>query len=254
MDIGRPGWSETWRVLAYTLAIALGFIALGRLQSAVISGIASRELLGRAGLVESTEGTAALLREAAQIAANARAVSARLPAGHKLAAFRMGYELGYVSELTGSVSRSNPELRAKVQTLADAHIATSQAMARALGVQAEAALPVRTLQEFGDLAQRVDSDEDGAAARIERQLSTQHRHLYLLGAQLGLEAARIETTGGQMSLPPAKSIMRHATLAGVAPALWQPLARMPRDETPAQVLARYRDALNALGAELARAG
>jgi hypothetical protein len=166
----------------------------------------------------------------------------------------MGFELGYVSELTGSVSRSNAELRAKVQTLADARVATSRAMALALGIPEEAALPVRTLQEFGELAQRIDDDENGAAARIEHRLSTLHRHLYLLGAQLGVEAARIETTGGQMSLPPAKSIMRHATLAGIDAALWEKLARMPRDETPAQVLARYRDALNALGAVLAQPG
>ncbi|MEP7296745.1 MAG: hypothetical protein ABI702_11200 [Burkholderiales bacterium] len=254
MDIGRPGWSETWRVLAYTLAIALGFIALGRLQIAVVGGIVSHELLGRAGLVESVEDSAALQRQAAQIAASARVVSQRLPAGHRLAAFRIGYELGYVSELTGSVSRSNAELRAKVQALADAHIETSHTMAKALGVPEEAALPVRTLQEFGDLAQRIDDDENGAAARIERQLSALHRHLYLLGVQLGVETARVETTGGQMSLPPAKSIMRHATLAGIDAALWQPLARMPRDETPAQVLARYRNALNALGAALAQPG
>ena len=250
MGIGRPGWSETWRVLAYTLAIALGFIALGRLQLELLGGVASHELLGRAGVVENADDTAALLRRAKQIAEDSRVASQRLPAGHRLATFRMGYELGYVSELIGSVSRSNAELRAKVQTLADAHIGASQAMARALGVQAEAALPVRTLQEFGDLAQRIESDEGGAAARIERQLSPLHRHLYLLGAQLGCEAARIETTGGRMSLPPAKSIMQHATLAGIDATLWQPLARMPGNETPAQVLARYRNALNALGMAL----
>ena len=253
MDIGRPGWSETWRVLVYTLVIALGFIALGRLQSALIGSVGSRDFLARMGWVGGA-ADAALAREAAQIALDARAANQRLPAGHRLAAFRMGFELGYVSELTGSVSRSNAELRAKVQTLADARVATSRAMALALGVPEEAALPVRTLQEFGELAQRIDDDENGAAARIEHRLSTLHRHLYLLGAQLGVEAARIETTGGQMSLPPAKSIMRHATLAGIDAALWEKLARMPRDETPAQVLARYRDALNALGAVLAQPG
>jgi hypothetical protein len=129
----------------------------------------------------------------------------------------------------------------------------SREMAHMLGVQEETALATRSLEEFGDMSERIENDDSGAAARVQQQLSPLHSHLYLLGAHVGTEAARIMTTGGEISLPPAKKISRHATLAGIAPALWQPLARMPRDETPAQVQARYRDALNALVAALAQA-
>jgi hypothetical protein len=41
-------------------------------------------------------------------------------------------------------------------------------------------------------------------------------------------------------------------LAGIDAAVWQPLIAEPRDETPAQVLQRYRQAVDALAAEVAR--
>ena len=101
------------------------------------------------------------------------------------------------------------------------------------------------------LAERIEDDENGLGARIETRLTPVHRHLYLLGAHVGAEAAKIESSGGKFALAPATPIRRHATLAGVAPALWQPLAADARGETPDQVLARYRAALNALAADLA---
>src|SRR5439155_25053344 len=112
-------------------------------------------------------------------------------------------------------------------------------------------LAARTPKEYALLAERFEADETGMAARIERRLSPAHRELYLLGAQLGNEAATVESSGGEMLQPPVTLIRRHATLAGVAPELWPPLALQPRGETPAQALARYRSALNALGADLA---
>ena len=64
-------------------------------------------------------------------------------------------------------------------------------------------------------------------------------------------SAKVESHGGELALAPAAHIRRHATLAGIAPALWQPLAADAGGESPAQVLERYRAALNALGADLA---
>ena len=114
-----------------------------------------------------------------------------------------------------------------------------------------AALPTRNVKEFLALAERIESDENGLAARLEQRLTPLHRHLYLLGAHVGTEAAKIESSGGKFALAPATPIRRHATLAGIAPAFWQPLAADARGETPAQVLDRYRAALSALGTELA---
>jgi hypothetical protein len=109
------------------------------------------------------------------------------------------------------------------------------------------------LREFTELGMRYEGDENGLAARIEAQMSPLHRQLYLLGVQLGGEAARIEDSGGRFSLPPETLIARHATLAGIEPRLWRPLAVPPaQGEPPAQVVRRYRAALEALAEGVAR--
>lgn len=246
----RSGWQETWRVLAYTLAIALGFVALGRLQLALADWVLSRGPPSLAG----TAPDAALQAQAADVATASREAVARLPAGHRRAAWQMGLDLGQVSQLVGGVLRSDAAVQHQVAGLAQARLQAAAAMAAQLGVAAEAALPVRSLQEFADLTQRIEADENGAAARVQRQLSPLHRHLYQLGQHLGTEWARVQSTGGRISLPPARQIARHATLAGIAPALWQPLAQAPRDETPEQVLQRYGRSLDALAAALALPG
>jgi hypothetical protein len=87
---------------------------------------------------------------------------------------------------------------------------------------------------------------------VERQLSPLLRHLYLLGAHVGGEMARVDDSGGRFALPPATPIRRHAVLAGIDAAVWQRLIAEPRDEAPAQVVQRYRRAVDALAVELER--
>ena len=82
-------------MLAYTFCIALGFIALGRLQLALFEGLASRDLFERSGLIDSAPD-AALLRLAEQVAADSRVAAQRLPSGHRVAAFHIGYDLSVV--------------------------------------------------------------------------------------------------------------------------------------------------------------
>jgi len=241
-------WSESWRVLAYSAALALAFIALQRLELALFSAFATQEVLERIGGTP-TDGEE-LAAEARTLAARSNAAAARLPPGHRLATFRLGYEIGYASELTGSFAASDAAVREKAAAVGAAHIAVAQSQGRALGLGDVAALPMRSAADFFALTERVEKDENGLGARIETRLTPVHRHLYLLGAHVGAEAARIEGSGGQFSLPPATPIRRHATLAGVAPELWQPLAAEARGETPAQVLARYRSAVNSLAVAL----
>jgi hypothetical protein len=64
--------------------------------------------------------------------------------------------------------------------------------------------------------------------------------------------ARVDDSDGRFALPPATPIRRHAVLAGIDGAVWQPLIVEPRDETPAQVVQRYRRAVDALAVELER--
>jgi hypothetical protein len=249
MSLVSMRWSETWRVLAYTAAIALAFIVLARIEMALFSEIGVGNMLARPGGGVPSED-AALARQAEQIALQSRAALERVP-GQRLYAFRIGYDLGYASSIVGSFAMSAPAVQAKVRPIGERHVALARELAQALDVGAVAELAVRTPKEYVALNDRFERDENGLAARIEERVSPAHRELYLLGAQLGNEAATVESSGGAMLQPPVTLIRRHATLAGIAPALWLPLALEPRGETPAQSLARYRAALDALGADLA---
>jgi hypothetical protein len=244
-------WRESWRVLAYSVALALAFVGLQRLELALFSAFGTPAALDLIGAGPARD-EASLAVEAKQVAARSSAVVAPLPPGHRLAAFRLGYEIGFASELVGSLAMSAPPVRAQAATIAAAHVAVAQAQASALGVVGDvAALQTSNVKEFLALGERIEGDENGLAARLEQRLTPIHRHLYLLGAHVGMEGARIESSDGKFALAPAAPIRRHATLAGIAPALWQPLAADARGQTQAQVLERYRAALNALGADLA---
>ena len=131
-------------------------------------------------------------------------------------------------------------------------MAEARRHAQTLGVGEVELLPATSLKQFTELCQRYEADHSGLAARIEKRVSPLHRHLYLLGAQAGCEAARVADTQGLHSLPPATPIRRNAVLAGIDEAVWLPLIVEPRDETPAQVMQRYAQAIDTLMAEVAR--
>jgi len=244
-------FSETWRVLAYTLAIALAFIALQRLQLAVFSLPGTAVLLERFGLRDARPQDA-LQEQAAQVAADSRDALARLPQGHRMAALRLGYDLAYANYLVAGYAMAPPQIQAAARQRVEAQVAEARRHARTLGVGEVDLLPAHSLKQFVDLCQRYEADQSGLAARVEQRVSPLHRHLYLLGAQAGCEAARVADTGGLHSLPPATPIRRNAVLAGIDETHWQPLIVEPRDETPAQVLLRYAQAIDQLMAEVAR--
>jgi hypothetical protein len=242
-------WGETWRVLAYTAAIALAFVLLGRVEMALFSAFGVENMLAVPGGGVPRED-AALAREAEAIALQSRAALERVP-GRRMAAFRIGYDIGYASSILGSFAMSAPAVQAKVRPIGERHLAIARELTQALGLGDAAELAARTPKDYAALTERFEADENGLAARIEQRLSPAHRELYLLGAQLGNEAATVESSGGAMLQPPVTLIRRHGTLAGVAPELWLPLALQPRGETPAQALARYHAGLDALAADLA---
>ena len=251
MPLRRSKLVETWRVLAYTLAIALAFIALERAQLALFTTPGTTRFLQRIGWLDA-DPAARLQQEAEQVAAASRDALQRLPSGHRLASLRLGYALGYTSQLLGGYAMSPPAVQAAARHRAEPMLAAARQQATALGLGEVQALPVRSLREFTELGARYEADENGLAARVEAKLSPLHRHLVLLGAQVGGEMARVDDSGGQYALPPATPIRRHAVLAGIDAAVWQPLIVEPRDETPAQVVQRYRHAVDALAAEVAR--
>jgi hypothetical protein len=246
MSPRRPTFAEVWRVLAYTLAIAIAFVVVGRLQLALFSAPGTQQWLQRMGWVQA-DPAAALRQQTETIAAASQAALQRLPRGHRMAALRLGYELGYASQLIGVRAMSAPEARAFGQQQAAPHTALAAQIAAQWGLGEAQPLGAESLREFTELGTRYEADESGLAARIESRMSPLHRQLYLLGIQLGGEAARIEDSGGRFSLPPESLIARHATLAGIEPGLWRPLAAPPAPgEPPAMVVQRYRAALEAL--------
>ncbi len=144
------------------------------------------------------------------------------------------------------------EVQAAARQSAAPRLPAARQQAQWLDLGEVAALPVRSEREFTELGARCEADEGGLAARVEQQLSPLHHHLYLLGALVGGEAARVEDSGGRFALPPAAPLRRHAVLAGIGALLRQAPIAGPRDETPAQVMQRYRRAVDALAADVAR--
>ena len=251
MAHGAPPWGETWRVLAYTLALALAFVGLGRLQVALFNAAPVQRLLAGAGLLDG-QSDARLEAEAEAVAAASREAMARAPAGHRQATLQLGLALGQVSQRIGLFALAPAPARERAWQLLAEQRAAADALAQQLGVAPAQPLRPSSLREFNELGARYEADDNGLAARLEQRLSPWHRHVYLLGVHVGIESARIDATQGEQSLPPAALIRRHAALAGIAPALWQPLAAAPGRETPAQVQQRYRTALQALAEALAR--
>jgi hypothetical protein len=127
-------WRESWRVLAYSAALALAFIALQRLEFALLANFGTKEVLARIGAGPHDEERLAV--EAAALAARSKALAVSLPVGHRPATFRLGYEIGYASELLGSFITSDAAVREQAAAIVEAHIAVAQVQARALGLGA----------------------------------------------------------------------------------------------------------------------
>ena len=253
MSTLSPRWNERWRVFVVVAALALAFAALERIELSLFDLFGADNVLAR---TRPAGEDAKLRAEAEAIAARSSAAMAALPAGHRAAAFRIGYEVGWASEFTGSLSRSPADLQARAAPMAAAHLAVAREQARRIGIDPGAvdALPTRTVADFTRLEARFDADESGLAQRVEERLTPVHRHLFLLGAHVGAASATIESTGGQLHPQPVSAVHREATLAGVPAASWQPLVQDDHGASPAVVLERHRAALAGLLGELANDG
>lgn len=74
-----------------------------------------------------------------------------------------------------------PGVREKAKQLVAPRMNNAERLAQALDVGPVSPLPVRNLDEFGSLRQRIEADELGFGERISGKLSPYHRHLFLLG-------------------------------------------------------------------------
>ena len=242
VDASRSSWRQGWRVVAFAAAAAIAFVALERLELALFDLVGADTLLAA---TRSDGADARLAAEAEALAVRSQARAASLPPGHRSAAFRLGYELGWASEFVGSFAMSDPAVRERAQAIGDAHVAAARIEARRIGIdeRAIAALPSRTLTDFVRVQERFEHDESGIAARVEAQLTPVHRELFLLGASVGADAATVDGSNGKLAQPSVEAIRRHATLAGVDAAAWQPLVVDPRGVAPDVVVARQHAAV-----------
>lgn len=171
----------------------------------------------------------ALQVPAAEVAAVVRAsaaADARLGAAHRVAAWRLGLQVGEAAQSVG-LALTQPALwqqrlaAAQAQVLAAGHDQT-------LGVAPAALIAPRQWADFSNLPRLVESDANGLAARIEAAASPRHRHLYQAGALLGGHAWALRQ--GLASTAPAapEAIARHLALAGLPRALWLPLLAPPQ--------------------------
>ena len=185
-------------------------------------------------------------REAADVRDASRDAESRLPPGSRLAAYRLGFHVGYCSNLLGSVVLSGAEAQSQMREILAPRIQAIENLGRELGVGEVSLLPVSNADEFARVPNRLEADELGLAARLEAMTSQRHRHLLLLGVHAGVAAALTDVTGGEMQSPTRDYIGRHATLAGVPPTAWEPVAREAPGATPQERLEAYRASLTAL--------
>jgi hypothetical protein len=192
------------------------------------------------------------VREAAETRATAAAADGALPAEWRAAAWTLGFQIGYVGHIMGSVVASAPEQQQRARQLMAPRLESADQLGHALGVGPIAILPFATADDYVRESERLESDELQIAARVEAKASGRHRHLLLLGMHVGTALAGASATGGALINPSRPLVGRHATLAGVPAEAWEPVTRVPSGSTAEDRLKQYADSVVALAAAIGK--
>src|SRR6476660_6778127 len=239
----RGGWR---RMLVATVVLTLLYIGL---QELLLDGLNVLHSRGWMTTVFQPD----LDQEAKRIAEASAARDAQLTPEQRLAAWWLGVHLGYLSEYLSSFGLSDASVRQQVRLAAASRIKDAQALADFLGIGPVYALESSTLAQFSDLTARIEADEGGVGARIAARTTLRHEHLYLMGMHVGVTLASIHGQGWRGGIAPSEQIARHATLAGVARAQWEPLTRLPSGATQAEVVKTYETETRAVHEAILRA-
>ncbi len=236
-------WRERRRFLLATVAITLFYLGI---QTIWMWGAAQLAHIG--WTVNDPAETYAV--EAATVAEQSRTREASLDQRVPQRIFQLGYEYGYLSQWLGGYGQQTDADMQQLSRPVVAHIQRLNELAEQLGVAPAARLPVRTAADFSQLTQRIEDDPSGLAGRIEQISSPRLRHLFLLAAHIGTEAAALEAPGDLTPIPATALIGMHATLAGIAEPLWRPLSRVGSGSQESR-LSDYRAAVAHLESVLA---
>ena len=240
MAIPSSFWSESWRVLAYSAAAARAFVALEKSEFALLDLAGADRVLA---LTRSRVRRRPPRRRSARSWPRDRAARPRrCRLAIVLAAFRLGYEIGWARvRRVRSRCRAAPAGRRPRRSPTSTSRSRASRRASSASIRLTVALlPSRTLADFVRLQERFEADEGGLAARVEARLTPIHRHLFLLGVTVGNDAAKVQGSSGKRA---ARRSTRSAAMRrspGIAPAAWQPLAIDHRREPPTVVLDRHR--------------
>lgn len=227
-------WRERLRFILATLLITLLYLAI---QQAILSGVAQ---FTRGGWTYN-DPAKVHAAAAANILKQSQAREAALGSQHPVAVYRLGMQYGYLSQWLGSYgARPEAQMRQLAQPV-QANLQALHELAQFLGIGAVAPLPVLTANDFAYLAQRLESDAGGVAAKVEQATSPRLRHVFMLGAHAGMEVAALASPHDIDPIPAAELIGKHGTLSGVPETLWRPLMRLPQGDKTARFKA-YRDA------------
>jgi len=222
-DITPPNsqlsWRERRRFLLATVAITLLYLGI---QAIWMWGAAQ---LGQLGWTVN-DPTETYTAEAATVAEQSRPLEAHLDPRLPQRIFQLGYEYGYLSQWLGGYGQQTDAVMQQLSRPVDAHIRRLNELADQLGVAPADRLPMRTAADFSRLTQRIEEDPTGLARRIEQVSSPRLRHLFLLAAHVGVEAAALAPSGDLTPIPATELIGKHATLAGIPEPLWRPLSRV----------------------------
>jgi hypothetical protein len=240
--IGQRG-----RIIGITIVITTLYLLLQQVWLGMTGLLSGHSFLERPSAAE-------LEQEAKAVAEASKNALQNAPASSRPNVLQLGFYLGFVSQVVGSYAMSAEAVQAQARQLTEPSLLEANRLSQILGLGPVTPLTTRTLDDFARLTNRIEADETGLAKRITRTYSPYHYHLFLLGMHLGTEAARIQGTAGSLSLPPRAQIRLHATLTGIPPMIWEPLAAPPGyREQPGEVVARYSNGLKALVASLSSA-
>ncbi len=226
------------RFLGVTLVVTALYVALDAAWFALTPPWMQR-------LQSAQAPTPDLDADARRLAEAARRDGMVATADQRVAAWRLGHQLGLASQLehAAAIMRSDWATRSAEQVMAAA-----QPPAQALGLGPVSPLRGRTMEQASSLAQRFEADELGLAVRLERLGGAPLRHLFMTGLFAG-KAAFTRLYTPQEDPQDAVHIERHARLAGLPPEVWQPLARPP-GATPEARREAFQRAAQALDAQL----